>query len=366
MRVAIVHDWLVSYRGGEKVLETIASEFPEAPVYTLFYDPGSLPESLKNRVVYYPPLLNRLKKIRKILLPFLPACIEAFNLNDYDLIISTSSCVAKGVIPAPQARHLCYIHSPMRYIWDQKSEYLKQMQGIPFASLLFHLLGSRLRIWDQVSSHRVDQFIANSAFVAKRVKKYYGADSQVIHPPVDTEFFHPPENPDSHSRNYFLAAGALVSYKGFGRVIHACEQAGQQLIIAGAGPELKRLQKISGKHTQFIVSPDNESLRKLFQGAKALLFPGVEDFGMVAIEAMACGTPVIALRQGGSLDFIEEGLSGEFVDTTEIPDWVQALRNFGPEKYDASTIRKFSETFHHHIFIKKFRESVQQLLSEKV
>ena len=364
MKVAIVHDWLVSYRGGEKVLEAILNEFPDAPVYTLFYDADAMPESITSKVVRYPGYLQRFKKIRKFLLPALPACIESLNLCEYDLIISTSSCVAKGVIPGPGAKHLCYIHSPMRYLWDQKEEYLKPLRGVPLAPFLFSLLSSRLRLWDQVSASRVDRFVANSSFVRQRVLKYYGSECEVIHPPVDTEFFSPPGSSDTGTDRYFLAAGALVAYKGFELAVHACERAGQRLIVAGGGPSLKSLKKIAGRYTEFYESPDARTWRRLLRGAEALLFPGIEDFGMTAIEAMACGTPVLALKAGGALDFIEEGISGEFVFDRDINSWVEAIGNFERSQYDPAKIRAVSLGFSKSLFQARFRAAIDQLLNK--
>ena len=364
MKVALVHDWLVSYRGGEKVLETIASMFPDAPIYTLFYDSQSLPEALTKRDIRYPKTLNRFRRFRKAMLPLLPACIESLELSDYDLVISTSSCVAKGIIPGPDSLHLCYLHSPMRYIWDQQSEYLKGFEGIPFVGALFRLLSVKLRMWDQLSSTRVDQFIVNSKFVGKRVRKYYGSESHVIHPPIDTDYFCPETKTETKDDEYYLAAGALVPYKGFEIAIHACERAGKKLIIAGNGPGLKSLQKKAGQFTEFRIAPKDDEWRSLLRGARALLFPGVEDFGMVAVEAMACGTPVIALEKGGALDFIKPGVSGVFVSSQDPGQWCDVLSSFDPQQFDEQKIRDFAVEFGQKRFEKQFSESVRRLKGE--
>ncbi|RYZ83435.1 MAG: hypothetical protein EOP04_19960 [Proteobacteria bacterium] len=225
MRVAYVHDWLVTYRGGEKVLEALLELYPDAPIYTLFYSPAQMPASIQQRVVNVPKWLNRLKPLRKALLPILPAAIEALPLEDYDLVISTSSCVAKGVMIGPYAKHLCYIHSPMRYIWDQRQHYLNRERSFSPKEFLIHLLSQRLRIWDVSSNNQVDSFIANSSFVAKRIERYYARKAKVIHPPVDLERFFPTGN-KGQKGDYFLAAGAFVSYKRFDLAIKACEELG--------------------------------------------------------------------------------------------------------------------------------------------
>lgn len=364
MKVALVHDWLVSYRGGEKVLESIALMFPDAPIYTLFYDSQALPETLTKRDIRFSKTLNRFRRFRKAMLPLLPACIESVDLNNYDLIISTSSCVAKGVIPGPDSTHLCYLHSPMRYIWDQQSEYLKGFDGIPLIGPLFRLLSVKLRMWDQLSSSRVDKFIVNSKFVGKRVRKYYGSDSEVIHPPINTDFFCPGPGLESLQDDYFLAAGALVPYKGFEIAIHACERAGKKLIIAGDGPGLKSLQKIAGKFTEFRVAPKDDEWRALLRGARGLLFPGVEDFGMVAVESMACGTPVIALEKGGALDFIEPGVSGCFVKSQDLGQWCETLESFDPDQFDPKKNRDFAVKFGQKRFESQFADSLNRLKEE--
>lgn len=359
MKVAIVHDWLVSYRGGEKVLEAIAEEYPEAPIYTLFYDPSSMPDSLNGRDIRYPKLLNRFKKIRKLLLPLLPIYVESLPLLKYDLIISSSSCVAKGVIPSPAAKHICYLHSPMRYIWDQRDAYFQGLSKIPGAEFLINLASKQLRIWDVVSASRVDQFIANSNFVKQRVAKYYGKDSTVIHPPINLDFFQPPKN-QYKGMPYVLAAGAFVSYKRFDLVIDACEHLGQRLIVAGSGPFEQDLRQRAKQYTEFQISPKDQHWRSLLQNASALIFPGTEDFGMIAIEAMACGTPVIAYKNGGALDFITKE-SGYFIEEQTVEGVITAIEAFEQYHFDKESISRYAKTFDRQHFKKKFLQEVLKL-----
>lgn len=360
MRVAFVHDWLVTFRGGEKVLEALLNLYPDAPIYTMYYDRSKMPDSINSRKVYTSPILNKFKKLRKLCLPFFPRAIEAFDLSEYDLVISTSSCVAKGVITNKNAKHICYLHSPMRYIWDQQEEYLKGVAHIPFAEWAIKKLTPSLRKWDIASAQRVNRFICNSSFVAKRALDFYGLDSTVIHPPIDTKRFNPPT---SKSGGYLLCAGALVSYKRFDLAIQACEALNKKLIIAGSGPMESQLRAIAGDITQFIIYPDNETFDKLLAHADGLLFPGVEDFGMIAIESMASGTPVIAYRKGGATDFIEEGKTGQFFDDSTSESLIKCLEQFDPSKFDAAQLHKYAEEYCEEAFLQKIRYEISDVLN---
>jgi len=345
----------VSYRGGEKVLELLGELYPTAPIYTLFFDPRGLPEALRQRDIRYPSGLNRLRRLRKLLLPWLPAMIESLPLFDYDLIVSTSSCVAKGVLLAPGARHLCYIHSPMRYVWDERESYMQGLARLPFVRAALQLAATKLRLWDVVSAQRVDRFVANSSFVASRVERFYGRRSAVVHPPIDVDYFRPDEQ---QSLGYFLVAGAWVPYKRFDLAIAACEQLGRRLIVAGSGPCEARLRRMAGPHTELIVAPSDARLRGLLQGADALLFPGVEDFGMVAIEAMASGTPVIAFRKGGALDFVVPGLSGEFFTEPSSASLAAVLASFDPGRYPLAGLLQHARQFSKEAFLENMRREL--------
>lgn len=352
VKVAFVHDWLVTCRGGEKVLEALLPLFPAAPIFTLFYDSEKMPDSIRSREVFFPAGLNRLRPLRKALLPFLPAAIESLPLFDFDLLISTSSCVAKGALPGPGASHLCYIHSPMRYIWDQRSEYLDRLPRVPFLRSTINKLSTELRQWDVVSANRVDQFVANSKFVQQRVRRFYGRDATVVYPPVDIDrFLKQAQARQSGSGprdgGYYLVAGAAVSYKRFDLAVMACKQLGRKLIVVGDGPEWKALKRLGGSSVEFVHRPDDATWEALMGGAKALLFPGVEDFGITGVEAMASGTPIIAQRAGGALDFLDEGRSGIFFERPEVDDLAKAIMNF-EEKFELfpeameNQARKFS------------------------
>lgn len=360
MRVAIVHDWLVSWRGGEKVLDAVATIYPDAEIFTLFCDPSTLPETLKSRKIHVHPVANRFKFLRKLLLPLMPIWIEEFNLSGFDLVISTSSCVAKGIIVDPEAKHLCYIHSPMRYVWDQREEYLGFARKIPLLNFLVNLLSTFLRVWDVTSASRVDLFIANSTFVQKRIKKYYGRDSIVIPPPVDVARFSTIDLQDA-DKDYFLAAGALVGYKRFDLAIKACERLGRNLVIAGDGPELPRLRKLAGSHTKFISTKSEDAWLAVFRKARGFIFPGVEDFGITAIEAMAAGLPVIALKRGGALDFVIDQQTGVFFEEPTEASLCEAIQHFDTLSWRRTKIREFSMQFSREKFLAKMRTALDGL-----
>jgi glycosyltransferase involved in cell wall biosynthesis len=318
MKTALVHDWLTGMRGGEWVLEAIAGLFPGAPIFTLLHVPGSVSAALESHPIHT-SFLQRAPGIRRHYrryLPLFPAAVEDFDLAGYDLVISSSHCVAKGVIPAPGSRHLCYCHSPMRYAWDQEHVYFPRRRGpVP---RLRGLALSRLRSWDVAAAARVDRFLANSRFVAERIRRYYRREAEVLHPPVDTEFFIPAGDPSpgaptsgaTGGGEYCLAVAALARYKRLEVAIEACRRLGLGLRIVGTGPEQRRLRRLAGAGVDFCGQVDRERLRDLYRGALCLLQPGVEDFGMAPVEALACGTPVVALGRGGVLDVVEDGVHG--------------------------------------------------------
>lgn len=361
MKVAYVHDWLVTYRGGERVLEALLELYPDAPIYTLFYDASQMPETINKKRIIYPKWLQPFKRFRKPLLPILPFIIESLPIESYDLVISTSSCVAKGIVPGPQSKHISYIHSPMRYVWDQRHHYLKGKPKI--VKMMFNLISTALRNWDTTSTVRVDSIIANSSFISSRIERYYGRKSTVVHPPVNTGLF-TPESP-SQKQGYFLAAGAFVPYKGLDTAIKACETLGKKLIVAGSGPEEETIRRLAGPNTQVLSQPSQKEWVKLFQEADAFLFPALEDFGITALEAMAAGTPVIAYRGGGALDFIQEGKTGQFFDEQKPESLAKTLESFDPTDYDQKQLHEFAEGFTKEHFLSKFKYELDSLIQEQ-
>jgi glycosyltransferase involved in cell wall biosynthesis len=313
--VALVHDWLTGMRGGEKVLESLASLFPGAPLFTLFHFPGRVSEALESHPIHTSFLQGApgVERHYRRYLPLFPAAIEEFDLTGYRLIVSSSHCVAKGVIPPPDAFHLCYCHTPMRYAWDQEHVYFPKRNGL--GARLRSLALSGLRAWDAASAARVHLYVANSRFVAQRIRTYYGRDAEVVPPPVDTDFFTPvPEN--GRGEGYCLMVTALAPYKRVELAIAACDRVGIELRIVGEGPEQERLQALAGPRTRFLGRVDDERLRDLYRGARLFLQPGVEDFGIASVEALACGTPVVAVDRGGIVDIVEDGRHGLLY-----PDW---------------------------------------------
>jgi glycosyltransferase involved in cell wall biosynthesis len=364
LRVAIVHDWLVTWRGGEKVLESIASLYPDAPIFTLFCDFSILPETLRHRKIVVHPVANRLRFMRKALLPFFPIWIESMDLSGFDLVISTSSCVAKGVLIDPAARHLCYIHSPMRYIWDQRDEYVGTVRRIPVVGFFVDLVSSLLRVWDTASATRVDVFVANSNFIKKRVQKYYGRSALVVHPPVDVNRFK--GSNAQPKKGYLLAAGAFVGYKRFDLAIAACESLGRKLIVAGQGPDLETLKSLAGPNTTIINAPSDAAWVTLMREAEGLLFPGVEDFGITAIEAMAAGTPVIAYKAGGALDYIVEDETGVFFSELTVDSLKAAIGHHQTIAWSRQTLEQHSAKFGGEGFAAKMRVVIDELLEPEI
>jgi glycosyltransferase involved in cell wall biosynthesis len=300
MRVAIVHHWFISIAGGERVVETIASIFPTADVFTLFLDQQKIPPALRSHRITT-SFLDRTPTARRAhrhFLPFYPLAVEMLDLSGYDLVITSDSGPMKGVVTDPNATHICYCHSPMRYLWDGYSAYARQLP--PLARAVFALASHYVRNWDYAAAQRVDHFVANSNYVAGRIRKYYRRESTIIHPPINTSqgFL-----ADKHE-DYYLAVGRLVPYKRTDILIDACTKLGRKLVIVGDGPEMKRLKKKSPKAVEFLGAVSESQLRDIYARSRALLFAADEDFGMVALEAQSYGRPVIAFGKGGSLETI--------------------------------------------------------------
>jgi glycosyltransferase involved in cell wall biosynthesis len=341
-KVAIIHDWLNGMRGGEKVLEEILRLYPGADIFTLFYEPEKVSPLIRSKRVFTSRLDRNpwIKKHYPLFLPWFPRHIEAFDLSGYSLVFSSSHCVAKGVIPAPEARHISYIHSPMRYAWDQYHAYFAGA-GHWRAKIIQREI-SRLRVWDVSSAARVDDFIANSNFVRQRIEKYYRRQATVIHPPVDTDFFQPGKEP---RRDYFLLVSALVPYKNIALAIEACQRLGERLIIVGRGPERRKLEKIAGRGCEILPGVDAEKLKTLYQNARAFVFAGVEDFGIAFAECQACGTPVIALDRGGVKDIVGHGVSGILFAEASADALREAMLSAREIAFDAALIRERSLRF---------------------
>jgi glycosyltransferase involved in cell wall biosynthesis len=300
IRVALVHHWFVSFAGGERVVDTIAGMFPSADIFTLFLDEKKLSPALRGRKMTT-SFLDRIPGARKVhrhCLPLYPLAAEMLDLSGYDLVITSDSGPMKGVITDLDATHICYCHSPMRYLWDGYSAYRRDMSSI--SKVVFELTSHYVRNWDYLAAQRVDHFIANSRYVARRIHKYYRRQSTIIHPPIDTSRSYLANNHD----DYYLAVGRLVPYKRTDVLIGACQKLGRKLVIVGDGPEKERLKKSAGKNVEFVGETADEQLREIYARCRALLFAADEDFGMVPLEAQSYGRPVIAYGKGGSLETV--------------------------------------------------------------
>ena len=307
MRVALVHDWLTGTRGGERVLRELSLLFPDATLFTLFHFPGTVPadvERLEIRTTFVQRLVSPARDYRK-LLPLFFAAAETWDLSGFDLVLSSSHCVAKNARKAPRAIHVCYCHTPVRYLHDQFHVYLRSRPE-PVRALA-GAVRVPLAAWDRAAASRVDAFLANSENVRGRIRKLYGRESRLVFPPADVEFFAPGA---STPRSGFLVVSALAPYKRVDDAIAAANNRGFDLTVAGFGPEEARLRGLAGETVRFAGTPSDERLRELYRSAEAVLMPGEEDFGIVPVEAQACGTPVVALGRGGATESVLDGATG--------------------------------------------------------
>lgn len=331
-RTVIVHDWLTGTRGGEKVLDAICRMIPGAPVLTLVSRPGAITGAIAGRPVrtsfiqHLPFSGTRYREY----LPLFPAAIEQFDLDDVDLVISTSHCAAKAVVPTGRAVHVCYCHSPMRYAWDQFPAYFGPERVGRAASALLRPIMAWLARWDAATAPRVTQFAANSRYVAGRIARYYNRQAAVLYPPVDTDFFTPGPSDGARGdyaahRGFALVVSALVPYKRIDIAIQAAATAGWPLTVVGTGPDAARLKALAGPSVTFLGNVDADTLRDLYRRAGALMLPGEEDFGIAPVEALACGCPVVALARGGATETVDHGVTGVLVSDLTGPAFADAL-----------------------------------------
>jgi glycosyltransferase involved in cell wall biosynthesis len=340
-----VHDWLTGMRGGEKVLEALCELHPRADIFTLIHDRGSVSRSIESHRIAtsFVQWLPFARSKYRSYLPLFPLAVEQFDLDPYDLVISSSHCAAKAVIAPGRARHISYCHSPMRYAWDQFDAYFgPQRVGAAASRWLYRPVLARLARWDAGTAHRVTRFVANSAHVAGRIRRYYNRDATIVYPPVDTVFYHPADvTPASH----FLMVSALVPYKRVELAIAACERVGARLRIVGDGPDRARLERVAGPHVEFLGRRSDGEIRDEYRNALALILPGEEDFGIVPVEAQACGRPVVALARGGALETVRRDETGVLFEDTTVESLAGALERVARATFDSAAIRRHAEQF---------------------
>jgi len=361
MKVALVHDYLNQMGGAERVVLALHEMFPEAPLYTSIYDPLRVDiafQSIDIRTSFMQkfPLV---KKHHQPFLLFYPFAMEQFDLRGYDLVLSSSSAFAKGIITRAETMHICYCHTPMRWCWNYH-EYVEreQLGRIPRSILPFFI--SALRVWDQTSSMRVDHFIANSPVVADRIRKYYRRDAVVIPPPVEVSRF--TFNPTTRPEDYFLIISRLMPYKRIDLAIEACNQLQLSLVIIGSGRDKNRLKRIAGPSIRFIGRLSDQEVLYYYAHCRALILPGEEDFGITPLEAQASGRPVIAYAAGGALASVIDNVTGTFFHKQTVESLMEVLASFDEQRYDPQTIYNHALEFDQ----PRFRRRIQQFIAAKM
>jgi glycosyltransferase involved in cell wall biosynthesis len=358
MKLALVHDYLIQDGGAEKVLDVFQGLWPEAPTYTLLFDPKKLP-TFKGRDIRTSFLENLPLGRRKYqwYLPLMPSATEHYDLSPYDIVLSSTSAFAKGVITRDDAVHMCYCHTPTRYLWSDTHSYIEELRVPSIVKKMLPPMLSRLRLWDRQAADRVDVFVANSQTVRRRIQKYYRRDAHVIHPPVDTHRFSVSHKP----KEYFLTGGRLVAYKRYDLVVEAANKTGIPLKIFGSGPIEKDLRKMAKGTVEFLGRVPNEKQAELYANARAFIHPQEEDFGITPVESMASGRPVIAYRRGGAIETVEEGLSGEFFDEQSWEELADHLIRFNDSSYDPQTIKAHAEQFSRERFTHEMQSLIDQI-----
>jgi glycosyltransferase involved in cell wall biosynthesis len=367
MKVAVVHDWLVIYGGAERVLEHILDMYPQADLYSLIdFVPPEQRHFLRGRT----PITSFMQRIPGVgkhytkMLPLMPFAIEQFDLSGYDLVISSSYCVAKGVLTGPNQVHVSYCHSPMRYAWDHYHEYLREMHLSGLKGLFARWQLHRIRTWDVRSNNSVDQFISNSGFVSRRISKFYGRTSKLIFPPVDTSLF----TLERNKQDYYVAAGRFAPFKRLDLVAEAfAGMPDRKLILVGDGPEMGKIRSKAGPNVEFVGYQSAAVVRKYLANARAFIFPSEEDFGIVPVEAQACGTPVIAFGRGGALETVVPAGTGRpatglFFHQQSAQAIREAVQQFEATagQFDAEQICLHAQSFS----IPSFKSALQQVIND--
>lgn len=361
MKVAIIHDWLTGMRGGELVLDSLLKIYPDAELFTLIYNKGTLNERIENRKIHTAftnDLPLKAKKYRSYL-PLFPMAIETLDLRGFDLIISSSHCVAKGIIPPPNSIHISYIHSPMRYVWDLYYDYFPAKSGLKF--YLIQAFANYLRSWDVNSSHRVDLFLSNSKFISKRIQKFYRRDSVVVHPPCLPQGYKVIEE---KKEDFYLIVSAFAPYKRIDLAIEAFKENGRKLLIIGGGQDEKKLKKSATANIQFLGSLSGKEVIEHYKKARAFIFPGLEDFGIAPVESQGYCTPVIAYGEGGALETVVDGKTGVFFKEQTVDSLNQAIERFEKLSFKKEDFQKNINRFTEEKFINEIKNQVDRQIRE--
>ncbi len=360
MKIAFIHDFLLRQGGAERVLKTLMDMYPKAPVYTLLYDEKRMGETFpasRVRTSGLQKFPRFIPGIHKLLFPFMPGAVESFDLSEFDVVVSSSSAYAHGVITNLETRHICYYHSPMRYAWDYTHEYLKEQKMGLLGELIASQLLHKVRQWDFLASDRVDVALANSKTVQDRIRKYYRKDSTIVHPPVQVERF------EAHAKNegYFLIVSTLTPYKRIDLAVELFNRLGKRLVIIGEGSDKARLQSMAASNIDFLGFKPDSVVKEYLENCRAFIFPGEEDFGIAPVEAMACGKPVLAYRKGGLTETMVEGLTGEFFNEQNLESMEAALTQLliNENRTSAEKIAAHAQKFSEEAFKKKMRELIE-------
>lgn len=361
MKVAIVHYWLVGMRGGEKVVEALCRMYPRADIFTHVYVPEAMSETIRRHKVTT-SFINRLPWARTQYpryLPLMPLALEQFDLRGYDLIISSESGPAKGIIPPPGSVHVCYCHSPMRYIWNMFHDYRERAGPVTRAAM--PVLAHYVRNWDAISADRVDHFVANSQTVAARIRRYYRRDAEVINPPVEVDAFQ--VRPREELGAFYLMVGELVRYKRPELAVKAFNETGRPLVVIGGGEMLGELRRMAGPNVRIMGPQPFDVLREHYGRCQALIFPGEEDFGIVPVEAMASGRPVIAYRRGGATETVVDGTTGLFFDSQSVGAILEALQRFDAWDFNPAAIAAHARRYASDLFEQRMTRHLDQLVA---
>ena len=364
MRIAIVHYRFVGMRGGEKVIEALCELYPEADIFTHVYRPDAVSPVIRRHKVTT-SFINRLPashRLYKNYLPLMPLALENLDLRGYDLVISSESGPTKGIVPPADATHICYCHSPMRYVWNMYHDY-RERSGL-LTRMMMPPIAHYMRNWDALSATRVDHFVANSKTVARRIQSYYRRDSDVIFPPVDTKEFQAVEA--SELGDYYLMVGELVSYKRPDLAVEAFNRMGKKLVIIGGGELLPKIKAMAGPTVSVLGPQPFSALRHHYARCRALMFPGEEDFGIVPVEAMASGRPVIAYGRGGATETVVADKTGVFFDTQSVEAMIDAIERLERMDIDPVAISGHAQSFGKNVFTEKMKAYVDRRINEKL